>query len=368
MKVAYDYQIFGSQRFGGVSRYFFELANHMAEASGGSVHAEIISPLYVNDYLRQSKPALRVWGVNAPAIRGAGRLYQMLNQELTRWELSRRQPDILHETYYRRTSVAPPKSRTVLTVFDMIHELYSGYFSPRDPTRIEKSAAVARANHIICLSENTREDLVRLLGVPREKTSVVYLGFSLTSHKLAILPPARKPYILFVGARGGYKNFDRLLEAYASISELHRSFDLIAFGGGAFRGRERRLIRTYGLDETQIRHMGGDDAILSALYRQASLFVYPSLYEGFGIPPLEAMSFNCPVACSSTSSIPEVVGDAAFQFDPARVESIAETIHSVLANQNTRESLIRKGRSRVALFSWDKCARETLEVYQKVLR
>ena len=113
--------------------------------------------------------------------------------------------------------------------------------------------------------------------------------------------------------------------------------------------------------------MSGDDAVLCAIYRQASLFVYPSLYEGFGIPPLEAMSLDCPVACSNTSSMPEVVGNAAIQFDPYEVDSIANALEAVVTNSALQADLRQRGRDRLQAFSWDRCALETLNVYRKVL-
>jgi glycosyltransferase involved in cell wall biosynthesis len=248
----------------------------------------------------------------------------------------------------------------------MIHELYPEFFHAWDRTRDEKRAAVARADHIVCISEHTRQDLIRLLDVPAEKTTVVHLGFALTHSKIADLAKPHRPFILFVGARGGYKNFDRLLKAYAERPILHDSYDLVAFGGGSFSAREQELIRTLGLTERQVRQLGGDDAVLSALYQQASLFVYPSLYEGFGIPPLEAMSLDCPVICSNTSSMPEVVGNAAVQFDPHDVDSIANALEAVITNPTLQADLRRRGRERLHAFSWHRCALETLKVYRKV--
>lgn len=367
MKVAFDHQIFAWQRYGGVSRYFFELANNLAEIGEDRVQVRINSPFYVNDYLRQAKPPLQVTGLRAPAIRRTGRAYRAVNELLAPMLLRRWAPDILHETYYSPSTVAPAKSRIVLTVFDMIHELFPEHFPSWDPTRREKQMAVKRADHIICISENTRQDLIRVLGVEPEKTTVVHLGFALTSSDLAPISPARKPYLLFVGSRGGYKNFSNFLEAYASSQDLREALDLVAFGGGDFSSKEQSLMRHYGLNELQVRQISGGDEVLGALYKSAALFVYPSLYEGFGIPPLEAMSFDCLVACSNTSSIPEVVGDAAVLFDPHSVESISAALQAVLNNEELRSRLRAKGRERVRAFSWRTCAEQTLDVYRKVL-
>ena len=366
MRIAYDHQIFGWQRFGGVSRYVFEVANHLAEAEGNSIHCHIVCPFHVNDYLRKANPKLKVTGIHAPAVRKTGRLYRFVNKTLAPFFLQKWRPDILHETYYSRTTIAPLGCKTVLTVHDMIHELYPMYFPNWDPTREEKKAAVARADHIICVSENTRRDLIRLLDVPPEKTSVVHHGFALGHVKTTNPQLPGRPFLLFVGSRGGYKNFERLLQAFANRLNIRDNYDLVAFGGGSFSAREQGLIRNLGLTDRQVRQLGGDDAILSALYKQASLFVYPSLYEGFGIPPLEAMSFDCPVICSNTSSIPEVVGNAAVQFDPHEVDSIANALEAVISNPALQADLRQKGRERIHAFSWNRCALDTLKVYRQV--
>ena len=368
MKVAFDYQIFSSQRFGGISRYFFEMANHLAALQQEQVSCLINSPVYTNHYLQHSNKELKIIGASVPAIPRIGRIYREINRFISKSAFLRWQPDIVHETYYSPKSVAPSGSKVVLTVYDMIHELYPECFSTGDRTIEYKKIAVERADHVICISENTQNDLIRLLGVAPEKTTVVHLGFALIQSDQAVVALQNRPFILYVGSRGGYKNFERLLEAYAAHPELRDIYDLIAFGGGAFKAQELEMIRRLHVPLTQVRQMSGDDGVLAALYSQAAMFVYPSLYEGFGIPPLEAMSFNCPVACSSTSSIPEVVGNAAIQFDPLDTESIANALIGLISDSALRAKLIELGRARVAKFSWEQCAKQTLDVYRALLQ
>ena len=121
------------------------------------------------------------------------------------------------------------------------------------------------------------------------------------------------------------------------------------------------------LDSGQVRQFGGSDQLLTRLYEHASALIYPSLYEGFGIPPLEAMSHNCPVICGKTSSIPEVVGDAGAYFDSEDIHSIRSTIEEVVGSESHRRALIEKGQARLNCFSWDRCAAETLKVYKQLL-
>ena len=150
-------------------------------------------------------------------------------------------------------------------------------------------------------------------------------------------------------------------------SRAELNFNLICFGGGEFTKAELTLFKELGLKENQIRQCSGDDQLLARLYTSASVFVYPSLYEGFGIPPLEAMSYKCPVVCSDSSSIPEVVGDAGEFFDPYSIESISLAIERVVESNILSNDLIRKGNDRLKLFSWDKCANETLKVYKSLI-
>ncbi|MEZ0316344.1 MAG: glycosyltransferase family 4 protein, partial [Methylophilaceae bacterium] len=148
---------------------------------------------------------------------------------------------------------------------------------------------------------------------------------------------------------------------------LRNNVRLICFGGGRFESKELDLIKVLGLSENHVMQAGGSDAQLAEYYRKATAFVYPSLYEGFGIPPLEAMSLNCPVICSNTSSIPEVVGGAAEYFVPDDIASMRCAIESVLQSEQRRNELIRMGAEQCKDFSWPRCASETLAVYQRVI-
>lgn len=366
MRIAFDHQIFGWQEYGGISRYAYELASGLATSCEQDV--AIISPLYVNRYLAHAPQQLKLQGVRVPAFKRSGRVYRAINSFLVRSAMERFTPDIVHETYYATSGVAPRNAKVVLTVYDMIHERFPEYFSIASPTRREKALAVTRADHVICISEQTRRDLIELLGVSPAKTSVVHLGFSLTAAPQAEIESGAlvRPFILYVGSRIGHKNFAGLLSAYAGSQFLMGEFDLVCFGGGEITAKENELINELGISAGKVRQVSGSDGLLGFYYQTARAFVYPSLYEGFGIPPLEAMSFGCPVVCSNTSSIPEVVGDAAEQFDPASHESMRKAIESVVGNDELRKNLIERGSERVECFSWERCARETLDVYRRV--
>lgn len=362
MKIAYDYQIFDSQKYGGISRYFFELARHIAACE--DVDLRVISPIYINKYLLSED--VFVSGINAPVMRGMGKILRKLNSRIAPYLMHKFKPDLVHETYYMNSPVQCCHSKVIITVHDMIHELCPESFAPNDFTSSKKASAAERADHVICVSENTRQDLVRFFGVDPAKTSVVHHGYEL------LAPPTgfrccEEPFILYVGNRGGYKNFDRLLQAYAASPVIHKEFQLVVFGGGPLTRCERSRIQDLGCGQWHVRHFSGADEVLADLYASARVFVYPSLYEGFGIPPLEAMSMECPVICSQRGSLPEVVGNAAGFFNPESVDSIVDELTRALFDSSYRKSLIEKGRHQCNKYSWDKCAKETLDVYQRVV-
>lgn len=365
MQITYDHQIFSWQKYGGISRYFYELASRMPEACRCDV--EILSPLYINRYLRDN-PLPYVVGMPFIGIPKAGRAMQIINAQIVRLLLHRKAPDVVHETYYYEKRLSPSKSRIVLTVFDMVHEKFPHCYRSSDKTGLMKSEAVKRADHIICISENTRKDLVEILGVESDRTSVVYLGHSLTWKMLS--DPKRvvdRPYIAYVGLRRGYKNFSKLLRAYASSAILRKNFVLVCFGGGRLSGNELGEISDLQIPLDSVVQIDGGDAVLAGIYRHADIFVYPSLYEGFGIPPLEAMTLGCPVAAGFTSSIPEVCGNAAEYFDPDNIESIKSAVEHVVLSSARRKELISEGHKQILHFSWDTCAKQTASIYASLI-
>jgi glycosyltransferase involved in cell wall biosynthesis len=261
---------------------------------------------------------------------------------------------------------AAPSARRVVTVYDMIHERYAEMFSTVDRTSAAKLATTQRADHVICISESTRRDLLEAFDLPEHKVSVVHLGFDYFQESVSVKRNG-KPYIFYVGHRGFYKNFKGFLRAYASSVLLRDNFDVVCFGGGPFTGAEVNLFNELKLSNTQVLQRSGNDVALADGYRNAAVFVYPSLYEGFGIPPLEAMSVNCPVVCSNASSIPEVVGDGGEYFNPLDLDSIRHALEQVLTSRERRENLIENGKRRCSQFSWQQCAFQTSEIYKGLM-
>ncbi|WP_348066282.1 glycosyltransferase family 1 protein [Polaromonas sp.] len=369
LKVAFDQQVFLLQEYGGISRYLCNLAKFFVQMEG--VEARIIAPLHFNKNL-DAMHGLAGGGLLLPKVNTKLlRVAMAMSKRLARFGINQYRPDILHETYYSSDDYRPRGAKRVLTVYDLIHERYGNMFENSEGTTGPKKAAALRADHVICISESTRRDLIDFCGVAKEKTSVIYLGTDVAflGHEplQEEIPTLARPFLLYVGNRDGYKNFSGFLKAFANSSRLKAEFDIVCFGGGPFQVEEKKMAASLGLDDDRLVHRAGSDQILANLYRGAAAFVYPSLYEGFGIPPLEAMAMGCPVISSDTSSLPEVVGDAGEYFDPMRVESMTAAMERVTQSPSRSFELVKLGRQQYRKFSWEKCAQETMMVYRSLL-
>ncbi len=276
--------------------------------------------------------------------------------------------DIFHPTYYFPYFHDWSKPM-VITIHDMIPEKFPEDFRGLSMTREWKKIFTNRAEKIIAVSENTKRDIIELYGVKEEKITVIHHGNSFCPEmmeKVDFTKPIFQRYLLFVGIRRGYKNFDRMFRAVTPLVKKDLIDGVICVGGGDFEKREQQLIDDLDMSQAVLRYDVSDEE-LAFLYRNARAFVFPSLYEGFGFPLLEAFASGCPVCCSYGSSFPEVAGDAAYYFDPYSEDSIRESIEKVLTSDAFRQELIIKGKERLQFFSWEKTAQDTKKVYEDVL-
>ena len=261
--------------------------------------------------------------------------------------------------------------KLLVTVCDLNHlalkQINYGLFK-RLYARLMFNQVKKIANATIYISEFSKNEFNKYIGKPFADQFVTLLGINNDWYKIPLDKPINpKPFILYVGQRGQHKNFISLLKAYANSNILNNEIDIVAFGGGDFTQAELKLIQDYGINNKTVHHLSGDDNVLKNLYRNALLFCCPSLYEGFGLPILESMVCECPVICSNTSSLPEVAGDAALYFDPNNIETIMSSIEKIVFDSSLRSSLIRKGKERVKQFTWGRCAKETMKVYNEVV-
>lgn len=360
MRIAFDAGIFALQEYGGISRYYCQLLPALAELP--ATEPRLFAPLHLNAAAAALPPAL-AGGRRLPRLPLGRWPVYAASRALARAPMRRFAPAIVHETYYAPLAWVPRGARRVVTVYDMIHERFPREVPRWSPTRVFKRIATRRADRVICISEHTRKDLLELTGLSPEKAVAVPLGFTPLPETPGAPRPLAGPYLLHVGNRAGYKNFTNLLRALGGSPPLRNEFALLCFGGGPLTAGERREIRAAGLDAARVVQRGGDDSALAAAYRHAAALAYPSRYEGFGIPPLEAMALDCVAVCSRASSIPEVAGDAAVYCDPDTPESLRAALERAVGDAELRADTVRRGRGRWPRFTWRRCAEETRAVY-----
>jgi len=232
---------------------------------------------------------------------------------------------------------------------------------------------IKKAMRIIAVSQSTKDDLMHYLGIPDERINVVYEGidhglFRPVSHRIY-----NHPYILFVGTEHPRKNFTTLLKAFSQLKResIFKKLKLVKVGNA---GGQESDFRSQTMDIVESLHLNSEviftdfvpEADLPAYYSGAEVFVLPSLYEGFGFPVLEAMACGCPVITSNTSSLPEVVGKAGIMVDPYNTDGLTQTISTVLTDSELSNNMIKKGLKQAKNFSWEKAAKQTLEIYNKL--
>ncbi len=231
-----------------------------------------------------------------------------------------------------------------------------------------KKLLFARADAIICVSEASRKDLLEYYDVELAKTHVIYHGLTdlprsqFAAEKLRSVEG--RDYLLYIGSRAPYKNFPALLKAFRA-ADLQEELDLLVLGGGPLTSSEAAMVEKLELSNCLLTIPSVSDDLLAEAYVRARLFVYPSLWEGFGFPPLEAMSLGCPVVACRISSVPEICKDAPFYFDPDDCESLEHVLASAVSNNEARKQAIARGRKVAAQYTWTKCVQETLKLYRE---
>lgn len=370
MKLLYDYQIFDNQVIGGVSRYFFNLMKEFEEMQ--AIEYELALRYTVNEYLLESKEIRKKPFANSRnkiLRKSFNVLTEKLNRQYSIRKIKDNKYDVFHPIYYSTYFLDNIKRPFVLTVYDMIHEKFNNqYFKSSNRITESKRILCNKASLILAISENTKQDLIKLFNIPEEKVRVTHLsgGFDNVALNLSLIKTLPDNYILFVGSRAGYKNFDNFLNAIIPLMQQNQALHLICTGP-SFSKLELARFKNIGgsLDKRIIHHFSSDKDFYT-YYNKALAFVFPTLYEGFGIPTLEAFSADCPAIISNTSSLPEVGGGAAIYFNPLDIESMTSAIRKVIYNNELRTNMIEKGRKQLKLFGWNKTAANTINAYNSI--
>jgi glycosyltransferase involved in cell wall biosynthesis len=367
MNVLYDHQCFTGLTYGGVSRYFFDLMSSFSSRS--DIEFELSLRLSNNEYLNKASFSRHLRYRQLAHWRNVNRAASLLNRLYSLQRVKSGQFDVFHPTYYHRYFLnSINKKPFVLTFHDATSERYGKLYPDVGEGLYEaKKQLLHRADRIISVSEFSKQEILRFFPIQPDKISVIHLGTNFKDNSMHHAPRSFAfPYLLFVGKRGLYKNFNVFFRAIRPILNRYPDLHLVCAGGGAFTAEEQASFYAARLSE-RVHYRPITDASLFGLYQYAQAFVFPSLNEGFGIPVLEAFSAGCPVIASDRSSLPEVAADAAVYFDPEDDESIANAVDQVVMNDSIRGDLRRKGTERLNHFSCEQTARQTLAVYQSLL-
>lgn len=358
MRVAYSSDIFELQRYGGISRYFVEIASRINVMS--ECEATVATRLHINSYLDKSSMNTGVYIPFSPVRVHADTLIRKANRTYCKVLSSRGFFDIRHETFYRGNVEFIKGHKTVTTIYDLIREK----FTPNWKGFEAKQKSLARADAIICISESTSNDLQSFYNIDPKKVSVIYLGVDSKFGKLQspFLSRNDSSQFLYVGSREGYKDFKTLILAFATSGTLRQNASVLVFGN-EFSKDEVALMKALGV-RTNFTHQRGNDNSLIKAYSESTALVITSKYEGFGLPLIEAMLSGCIVVSSRGGSLAEIGGGFDIPFDVSNPESLANRLEMILENANglisKRALAYRHARS----FTWDKTAKATLEIYR----
>jgi glycosyltransferase involved in cell wall biosynthesis len=390
VNILYDHQIFSLQNYGGISRYFYELIrninNELDSKAFNNTFKALTYPFYTNNhYILGSDSFFKSKNFFSNYnFRGKQRLISKINSFQAPKKILNSDFQIFHPTYYdpyflKYITKKPfvNKKPFVLTIYDMIHEKFPFYFPLNDKTSFNKKILAEKADMVIAISQNTKNDIIRFFNLPEKKIEVVYLGNSFNPVTYADIVTSdnnsnnnnysnSNNYILFTGCRSNYKNFAFFITAVSRLMKNDETLHIIAAGGGSFNSEETNLIQKLGI-KGRVMQTDVTDELLVQLYKKARAFVFPSMYEGFGIPVLESFSCSCPLVCSNQGSLPEIAGSGAAYFDPCDQDSLIEALKNVIYNDQIRAGLIAKGKKELQKYSWHLTAEKTLKIYEKIM-
>lgn len=383
MKVLYDSQAFDMQTHGGVSRCFAELYAHRPAFVDASISIKETNNVYLKDLGFPEAGEVYKHFLCAKDTKLKHFLFKLTYNlkygDFSRWDkqplINRNEAkpvikngdyDIFHPTFYDDYFLRLiGKKPFVITVHDMISEIFSMDHSQAK----QKLAVIPKAAHIIAVSEQTKKDLVRIMNVPEEKVSVVYHGADEEPYIPSSTASFAEEYILYVGSRYVYKNFTAFCKSCVGILKRHPQLKIVCTGV-PFSPEEIQLFESLGIKDRMVHRFVQTRQELFDLYHYAITFVYPSKYEGFGIPILEAYKADCPVMLNRASCFPEIAGDAAVFFDlnseKSDFEEQFETLYRLTGDE--RGELIQRQRERMKLYSWSKSAAQLADVYKEVLK
>lgn len=360
IKVLFDHQKFSTQKFGGISRYFANIIQAIKKNDDFEYQLGVL--VSDNHYIQEERQLLNSFKQLLSHPKRAYRINQLYSEYLLKSDRF----NVFHPTYYDPYFLTKVKKPVVVTLHDMIYERLPEYFWGKDPLTYQKRLNLERADKIIAISETTKSDLLNFLSIDPSKIEVIYHGIDIeTPLVTSAVKNLPENYILFVGVRGGYKNFYLFLNAFKQLSYKYPDLHVILAGGGSLEIAELEFLNRINL-QAKVHHVNATDEELNFLYQNAKTFVYPSLHEGFGLPILEAFKARCSVILSDTDCFREIGKDAVAYFQPQEVDSLVEIMEKVITDSDFKNELILKGDIRLKDFPIEKSMEDTLAIYQSL--
>lgn len=381
MKVLYDYQAFQMQKVGGVSNCFVELIAHLPQFVDWTIGLKESNNVHLRD--KKLLPNVKEQSLVAEnfltkmPFKGKATLFKFINEHFEVFpssehinmkyciELLKKQDfDLFHPTFFNPYFLNFIGNKPyVLTVHDFITDKFS---CPNDPQTQRRKLLASKASHLIAVSKQTKQDAIDFLHVPSDKISVIYHGVSIPKD-ITVRKIIDGNYFLFVGRRGDYKNFKLMVSAMVNFFKKHPDYKLVCTADD-FNKEEMALFDKLMIKD-RIIHIFVSYIELLSLYKYAKAFIYPSLYEGFGIPILEAYAMECPVLLARESCFPEIAGDAALYFKLTPKENTLTSLLEEFVEMSHEEisSLIRKQNQQLQKYSWEKSSRQLADLYESVL-
>lgn len=362
IKVLFDHQIFSEQKYGGISRYFKYLIDGIKQDEEVDYDLGLLRS---NNYYIQGEHQLLKNRLFDRFFTTHAKLVKRSNS-YSKYLLNKNNFSVFHPTYFDTYFLKHLKKPLVITVHDMTYEALPHYFSSTDALPFQKRLLMEKADRIIAISETTKKDILMYSNIKEEKVVVIHHGIENSQSEYEIVENLPEKYILFVGARWSYKNFYLLANAFKAIASKYPDLRLVLAGGGPLTfGDSEFLIRNNILEKTI--QISATDKQLNTLYKNALCFIYPSLYEGFGLPILEAFKNGCPTLLSDCSCFREVAGDAAIYFDHLSLTALTSEIENLLDNKQLTTQLIAKGQARLNKFPIEKCISKTIDLYKTIV-
>jgi len=373
MKILLDPQIFNEQVYGGISRYYTEIFLHLKKEKKAVINLPLFQcqNVYINESsLLSKKQCVTFYIINLMLKLGIStrKFVKNNNNKLALNALLNNDFDLYLPTYYDIYFLSfIEKKPFVLTVYDMIHEIFPQYFDNDSMIVKNKLILMEKSSKIIAVSQNTKNDILKIYPhINESKIEVIYHGSSIKiNNKLKVSLPIN--YILFVGARDNYKNFQFLLNSISDILLNDKTLKLVCAGGGKFTSYEKKLIDKLNLTNNVIQNNFNENE-LGHYYKNAKCFIFPSEYEGFGIPILESMACGCPIVLTNSSSFPEVAGNAGIFFELNNSVDLKNKIENLLQNDEIRKEYSSKGFEQVKKFDWRIASEKCFKLYQSVIK